>query len=139
MHVGESKDSSFTTTEAAVLKAADLVLIQDWGLNIRNFKIPSISSHLEDKWVIYRCYPPIFEGALWQDFQGIKGQKKILLLRANDLRGLNTSISKGLSWEQTLQDIIEEVFCKQNISLYPLRTMEYILISFGCNCFTLDP
>ncbi len=137
VHVGESADSIFDEASGKALQSADLVLIQDWGLDIRNYDLPSISSSLKDKWVIYRCYPPIFEGNLWQDFQGVDGRKKMLLVRADDLRGLNTSISKGLSWEQTLQDIIEEIFCKQNISLYPLRTMEYILISFGCTASLL--
>lgn len=53
------------------------------------------------------------------------------MLRASDLRMLDVSISKGLSWEQTIQDLITEIYCKRNLSLHPLQTAAYVIISFG--------
>ena len=75
---------------------------------------------------------PYLKTIFGRNFKRVAGSKNSSSLRADDLRQLNTSISKGLSWEQTIQDIMNEIYFKRNISLYPLRTMEYVIISFGC-------
>ena len=132
VHVGQNVQPSLNNQVSKDIEAADLVVFQDWGLNIRHFDIPELSASLKNKWVIYRSFTPIFEGTLWQEVQNSSGSKKIIILRADDLRELNTSISKGLSWEQTIQDVINEIFIKRNVSLHPLRVNEYVIISFGC-------
>jgi len=132
VHVGQSVQPILDGSIFKRMDKADLIIFQDWGLNIRHFTIPGLTKLLENKWAIFRGYPPLFEGNLWQEIQKGTGSKKIILLRADDLRRLNISISKGLSWEQTIQDITNEIYFKCNISLHPLRTMEYVLISFGC-------
>jgi hypothetical protein len=132
VHGGQAlqPESDWQSTDA--MAEADLFIFQDWGIDIRNRKYPGLVDLIQDKWLIFRTYSPLFEGDLWQDFHKGMGSKQILVLRADDLRKLNTSISKGLSWEQTLQDIINEIYFKRNISLHPLRSIEYIIISFGC-------
>lgn len=132
VHVGQSDQPDLDGKTFQRMDKADLVIFQDWGMNIRHFEIPGLAELLLDKWVIYRGYPPIFEGSLWQEIQKGAGSKNIIILRADDLRKLNTSISKGLSWERTIQDITNEIYFKHNISLHPLRTLEYVVISFGC-------
>jgi len=133
IHVGQAVQPPFDEAVLQNAKEADLVIMQDWGMTIRNYEAPGLGDVLRDKWVIIRAFPPIFEGNLWQDIQKGVSSKGVFLVRADDLRELNTSISKGLSWEQTIQDIINEIYFKRNISLYPLRMMEYVLISFGCS------
>lgn len=133
VHVGQSLQSSLDESIFQPIKEADLVIIQDWGMTIRYLEAPGLGDLLRDKWVIFRGYPPIFEGNLWLEIQKGTGSKSVFLIRADDLRKLNTSISRGLSWEQTIQDIINEIYFKRNISLHPLRTMEYVIISFGCS------
>jgi hypothetical protein len=132
VHGGQAlqPESDWQSTDA--MAETDLFIFQDWGIDIRNLKYPGLVDLIQDKWLIFRTYPPLFEGGLWQDFHKGMGSKQILVLRADDLRKLNTSISKSLSWEQTLQDIINEIYFKRNISLHPLRSIEYIIISFGC-------
>ena len=132
VHVGESDPPAIEETIFSGIEAADLVMFQDWGMDIRNIEIPGMVELLRDKWVIYRSYPPLFESKLWRQVQKGSGSKSIVILRADYLRELNTSISKGLSWEQTIQDIINEIYFKRNILLHPLRTIEYVIISFGC-------
>jgi len=132
VHVGRSVQPDLDESAFQRMHGADLVILRDWGMHIRHFEISGLAELLQDKWAIYRVYPPIFEDNLWQEFQKGAGSKKIILLRADDLRRLNTSISKGLSWEQTIQDILNEIYFKRNISLHPLRTMQYVIISFGC-------
>lgn len=132
VHVGQSKPMQFDPTLVEDLQNADVVLCQDWGMDIRNQILPKLPVVLKDKWIIHRCYPPLFEGVLWDQVQQSNGKKKVLLMRASDLRQMNTSISKGASWEQTIQDMLNEIYFKKNIALYPLRTMEHIFISFGC-------
>jgi hypothetical protein len=132
VHVGQSDPNSVTSLDFQKINDSDLAIIQDWGMNIRHFEALNLSKHLRDKWVIYRSFPPLFEGNLWHEFQKGLGDRKILILRADDIRQLNTSISKGLSWEQTIQDILNEVYIKRTISLHPLRTAEYVILSFGC-------
>lgn len=132
VHGGQSLQPEFHWQAPVDVGEADLFIFQDWEVDIRNRQYPGFSDLLQDKWVIFRTVTPLFEGGLWQEFRKGMGSKDILVLRADDLRKLNTSISKGLSWEQTLQDIINEIYFKRNISLYPLRSIEYIIISFGC-------
>lgn len=137
VHVGQSTQSPLDNNILQNIEKSDLIIFQDWGMDIRHFQLPGLAKALQDKWTLYRCYPPVFEGSLWDEVQKGSGSKKILLLRVDDLRKLNSSISRGLSWEQTIQDIINEIYFKQNISLHPLRTMEYLLISFGCTATLL--
>jgi hypothetical protein len=131
VHVGQSGSTSVTALDADKIINSDLVVIQDWGMNIRHFEAPNLSKQLQDKWVIYRSFPPLFEGNLWHEFQKGLGERKILVLRVDDIRQLNTSISKGLSWEQTIQDILNEIYIKRAISLHTLRTAEYVILSLG--------
>jgi hypothetical protein len=132
VHGGQALQPEFHWHSPPGMQEADLFIVQDWGVSIRHRKYPELATQSADKWVIFRTCAPLFEGELWQEFRQRTGSKDILILRADDLRKLNSSISKGLSWEQTLQDIINEVYFKRNISLYPLRAIEYIVISFGC-------
>ena len=132
VHGGQALKPEFHWQAIEELSKIDLFIFQDWEIDIRNHQYPGLMDLVMDKWVIFRTYAPLFEGGLWQEFRKGMGLKNILILRGDDLRKLNTSISKGLSWEQTLQDIINEIYFKRNISLYPLRSIEYIIISFGC-------
>ena len=128
-HAGQSDQD--VSVNSGNLSQADLVIIQDWGLKIADLTLPSTNQALADKWIIYRMHPPLFQGSLWKSIQNHLGQRGVLLVRANDLRSLDISISKGLSWEQTLQDFITEIYCKSNISLHPLRKAAYVIITFG--------
>ncbi len=130
-HVGQGPEFIEASPKVDELAQADLLIIQDWGMKIHDFNIPELSDILQDKWVIFRPYPPVFSEPLWHSAFQQAGQKEILVLRADDLRMLDTSISMGVSWEQTLQDLITEIYCKKNISLYPLQQAAYVVISFG--------
>ncbi len=130
-HVGQTTDVESTPPKLDSLDQADLMLIQDWGMKIHDLNIPAISDQSLPKWLIYRPYPPVFRGKLWNSISPNLGQNSVLVLRASDLRMLDVSISKGLSWEQTLQDIITEIYCKRNLTLHPLRIAQYVVLSFG--------
>jgi len=132
VHVGQPGSTSVNSLNREKINDSDLVIIQDWGMSIRNCEAPNLSNHLQDKWVIFRSSSPLFEGNLWYEFQKGLGERKILLLRVDDIRQLNTSISKGLSWEQTIQDLLNEIYIKRAISLHPLRIAEYVILSLGC-------
>ena len=137
VHIGQTLTCSTDGSILDFTNQADLLLVQDWGMDIRDLELSGLSKTIAGKWVIYRAYPPIFQGNLWNEISQSAGSKKIIILRADDLRKLNSSISKGLSWEQTLQDIINEIYIKKNISLYPLRKFEYVILSFGCTATLL--
>ena len=109
IHVGQSEQPPIEDAVLQNAKEADLVMIQDWGMSIRNDMAPGLGDLLRDKWVIFRGFPPLFEGNLWQEIQKNVSSKGVFILRADDLRKLNTSISKGLSWEQTIQDVVNEI------------------------------
>lgn len=130
-HVGQAADRQVVEPKFANFSQSDLAIIQDWAMGVRDLAVPAGDEHLADQWMIYRPYPPIFTGNLWRSLRHRLGQKDVLVLGANDLRTLDVSISKGLSWEQTLQDLITEIYCKGNISLHPLREAAQVIISFG--------
>jgi hypothetical protein len=130
-HIGQSGAIEPHPTLFDNLDKADLLLIQDWGMKIHDLEIPNLEDQFSDKWVIYRPFPPIFTGRLWHSIRHSLDKRGIIVLRASDLRMLDVSISKGLSWEQTIQDLITEIYCKRNLSLHPLQTAGYVIISFG--------
>jgi hypothetical protein len=130
-HAGQSAAIKSNPALFDDLPKADLLMIQDWGMSIHDIPIPELEENFHDKWVIYRSFPPIFAGKLWNSIRLNLESRGIIALRANDLRMLDVSISKGLSWEQTIQDIITEIYCKRNLSLHPLQTAAYVIISFG--------
>ena len=130
-HVGQSAAIETNPTLFGGLDEADLLLIQDWGMKIHDLEIPNLEDQFSDKWVIYRPFPPIFTGKLWRSIRHSLDERGIIVLRASDLRMLDVSISKGLSWEQTIQDLITEIYCKRNLSIHPLQTAAYVIISFG--------
>ena len=132
VHIGQSVQPSPNETIAVDISNSDLLIIQDWGMNIRNYHIDNLSMDIKDTWVLYRSFPPLFTGDFWGELQKGLHNNAVIILRADDLRKLNTSISKGLSWEQTIQDIINEIYFKQNISLHALRSTQNVIISFGC-------
>jgi hypothetical protein len=130
-HVGQSPAIEPIPSLFTEYSKTDLLLIQDWGMKIHELEIPNLQENSADKWVIYRPYPPLFNGQLWQSINKNLKENTIVVLRAGDLRTLDVSISKGLSWEQTVEDIITEIYCKRNLTLHPLRTASYVIISFG--------
>jgi len=131
-YLGQAEINPDTNLLQDNLELADLVIVQDYGLNIRNINVTQFSNSLKNKWTIYIPNPPLFKSQLWTDLLPSFGKQTILLLQVEDIRKLNTSISKGLSWEQTVQDIVNEIYFHASIDLYPLRTAEYVIISFGC-------
>ena len=130
-HVGQTSEVKSVHPIFDQLDKADLLLIQDWGMKIRDIAIPNLEDRILDKWMIYRPYPPIFQGNLWHSLRPCLGQKGVIVLYSSDLRMVDVSISKGLSWEKTIQDIITEIYCERNITLHPLREAAYVIISFG--------
>jgi len=130
-HVGQASEVMATPPKLEDLALADLLLIQDWGMKIRDMDLPDVGDPHANRWMIYRPYPPVFQGNLWRSVSPNMGENSVLVLRASDLRRLDVSISKGLSWEQTLQDLITEIYCERNLSLHPLRTATYVVLSFG--------
>ncbi len=130
-HVGQAGEVDAQSPVFDELDQADLALIQDWGMRISEMGLPDLVERIDGRWMIYRPYPEVFSGGLWQSLRPRIDQSAIVVLRADDLRRLDVSISKGLSWEQTLQDLIFEIYCKHNISLHPLREAEFVVISFG--------
>jgi len=130
-HVGQSSEMSSTYPSFDQVEKADLMLIQDWGMNIRDLALPNLDELSLDMWKIYRPSTPIFQGNLWHSLSQSLGKKDVIVLTSNDLRMVDISISKGLSWEKTVTDIINEIFCERNITLHALREAAYIIISFG--------
>ena len=130
-HAGQSAVEPAGPTLLDGLDRADICLIQDWGMKIKAMEIPQFEERLADKWAIYRPYPPLFTGRLWHSVQHYLDKNGILVMRASDLRMLDVSISTGLSWEQTVQDLVTEIYYKRNMSLHPLQTAAYVVISFG--------
>lgn len=129
--VGKKADTAVADLRIEDLVKADVILVQDWGMNVCNSAFPETFNEHFDGWLIYSPHHPVFKGNLWQSILPGLGKNDVIVLRADDLRKLGVSIGRGLSWEQTIQDIITEIYCEHNISLHPLEIAEYVIISFG--------
>jgi len=112
----------------------DLVVFEDDALHFRhNRRIwPEFLSHNEkgtSPWIIFRMSHPVGKGDLWAELCSKHLQSKtILIVSADDLRRNEVMISRGRSWDQTVQDLLGEI--DANIQLKQLMQCRHLIIHF---------
>ena len=94
-----------------------------WPKEIRDGKSAAVD------WVVLKTSAPVAQGDLWrracQDFC----DRLVVVVSAADLRQEEVSISEGLSWEHTAQDLLQELTLNKSIS--DLTRCRHLIISLG--------
>ena len=111
---------------------ADIVIINDAGNEFREneeYWPKAIKTNGKKPIVILQMSRPLTEGKLWNHVQHIHSEKLIIILNADDLRGMGVNISRCLSWERTALDFVWQII--SNPKLLPLASCNNLVVRFG--------
>jgi hypothetical protein len=115
---------------------ASIVVLDDGALGFRhNINEPAWPEEIRDgksaavDWVVLKMSAPVAQGDLWlrtcRDF----GDRLVVVVSASDLRQEEVSISEGLSWEHTAQDLLQELALNKSVS--DLTRCRHLIIGLG--------
>jgi RyR domain len=79
------------------------------------------------QWIIHKMSRPLAGGDLWRDLSSNWREKLIVVVSADNLRSEYARVSKGLSWESTVDDLIDEV--QSNPTLRGLQSCRHLIIT----------
>jgi hypothetical protein len=88
----------------------DIVVVSEGGMGFRE----SPGSWADDKlaaarWIVLKTTAPLAAGSLWRRLVTRDREKLIVIVAARELRKSPARVSAGLSWEQSVQDVLREV------------------------------
>lgn len=129
-------DACQTLDPASAEPAPDIIVLDDGALGFR-FCTPEnawpelITKEKADnlKWVVLKMSSPLAQGDLWRKVSGTFRQKLVVVVSIGDLRREEAGITKGLSWERTVQELLTEL--KFNASIRDLLKCRDLIINFG--------
>jgi hypothetical protein len=106
----------------------------------------ALDSPTHQPWILYKASKDLFTGKLWNLLISAHSQRLIVLVGIEDLRRLGSKsgehtldgplaggmqISRELSWDDTVQDLIWELNYNPGIS--SLANCAYLIVSFGAS------
>ena len=111
---------------------ADLVVLDDAGLGFRD--VPdrwpaAIAGETPGPWVLVKMSAPVTSGALWEHLLRWHQDRLVVVVKVEDLRRSQVQISRGLSWERTVQDLSWELTYNPHVS--GLSRCGHVVVSFG--------
>jgi hypothetical protein len=84
------------------------------------------------EWIVLKLTGPIGRGDLWDRLMDCEPSKRlIVILSAALLRRDDVRLSRGLSWERTVEHLLNEL--SQNPAIQPLRRARHIIVNFECD------
>ena len=81
------------------------------------------------EWIILKASRPLGRGDLWRELSEKWKDRLIVIARGDNLRREDVRVRKGLSWESTVNDLIEEL--ETNPSVQPLQLCRHLVITMG--------
>ncbi len=113
----------------------DIIVLDDGALGFRfcthEKAWPEVIHKGSDnlKWVVLKTSSPIVQGDLWRKVSKTYKEKLVVIVSINDLRREEAGITRGLSWERTVQELLSELTF--NASIRDLLECRHLIISFG--------
>jgi hypothetical protein len=134
---GKRTFSAFPATPAPGLAEAkpQLVVIDDGGLGFRLKTadkcwppfLKSASTAPELQWIILKLSRPLARGDLWRVLAEKWRKRLIVVVSADNLRSEDIRVSRGLSWESSVDDLIEEI--KSNPTISELKSCRHLVVT----------
>lgn len=114
---------------------AALVVLDDADLGIRNAealwpKAIRPGSGRRPR-ILLKMAKPVAVGKLWDNLMRDHGDRLVVVMTADDLRRTVVHISRGLSWEQTTQDLVWELAHNPNVVAF--SRCAATVVSFGAS------
>jgi hypothetical protein len=112
-----------------------VLVIDDGGLGFRHRTasgcwppvLNSPPAHSDLAWIVLKMSRPLARGDLWRDLSSKWHQRLIVVVSADNLRTEDARISKGLSWESTVDDIVDEV--QSNPALRGFQSCRHLIVT----------
>ena len=82
----------------------------------------------ELQWIVLKMSPPLARGDLWRELAARWREQLIVVVSADSLRREDALISRGLSWESTVDDLISEI--QSNPAISGLKACRHLVITF---------
>ncbi|MGD0506941.1 MAG: RyR domain-containing protein [Terriglobales bacterium] len=134
---GVRMDSVYPASPAPGLAEAKphVLVIDDGGLGFRLKTAdkcwpPFLVSNGEApelQWIILKMSRPLARGDLWRELAARWRDRLIVLVSADNLRREDVRVSRGLSWESTVDDLVEEIHANPAIS--ELKSCRHLVIT----------
>ena len=112
-----------------------VLVIDDGGLGFRLKTAsqcwpPFLTSESEApqlEWIILKMSRPLARGDLWRELAARWRERLIVLVSGDNLRREDVRVSRGLSWESTVDDLVDEV--QSNPAVHGLQSCRHLVIT----------
>lgn len=125
------------------LASPDLLVLDDLGLGFRdrpNMWPKALRRGGRPRSVVMKTVAPLGEGPLWEHLRAHHLDKLTLIVRVKDLRLRRATISSSLSWDSTIEEIVDEF--ENGLSARDLAMCRRVIVHFedaGAAVFTRRP
>lgn len=135
--LGLSKTESAPVLESAC-ETPDILVINDAHLGFSDkpvFPKEWSVGKRKPRWILLKTSQLDLDNPLWRDFLSKHAERLIVMCTASGLRKGDAQISKGISWERTVQDVLWELnfkkFGKDMLTKTPSVSCTRVIVSFG--------
>ncbi len=130
------RNTRYADAPARATAAASIVVLDDGALGFRHrTNAPAWPTEIRDgtsggvDWVVLKMSAPVAQGDLWRRACREFCDRLVVVVSASDLREEEVSISEGLSWEHTAQDLLRELALNKSISA--LTRCRHLVVGLG--------
>jgi hypothetical protein len=130
------RTTRYAGAPARTTAPASIVVLDDGALGFRHRTNESAwPEEMRDgksaavDWVVLKTSAPVAQGDLWRRACRQFCEKLVVVVSASDLRQEEVSITEGLSWEHTAQDLLQELALNKSIS--DLTRCRHLIIGLG--------
>ena len=138
---GEAGAAAATTPFAYALRndlpERDVLVLDDGGFQFRLaaqqqcWLLPK-KGEKRPKWILMKMSDPIARGDLWHQLDQKFLDRVVCLISATDLRRESVALSKGLSWERSVDDLRDAFH--QNHLLEGLTQCRHLIVTLSADC-----
>ncbi len=118
------------------LPKAGILVLDDAGSSFREpaqrdcWLLPSDPPAYPD-WIVLKMSGPVAQGDLWQELVSRFAERLVCVVSVDELRAECVSISRGLSWERTTEDVREALL--ESPALKPLTKCRHLIVWFSAD------
>jgi hypothetical protein len=134
---GSSVNKGYPATPAQELNSLTprIMVIDDGGMGFRletsSGCWPSILTSKEVdqelQWIVLKMSRPLARGDLWRLLVNQWSEKLVVIVTVDDLRFEDVQVTRGLSWESTVDDLVDEI--QSNPALSGLQACRYLIVT----------
>ena len=107
----------------------DIVVLAEGGRGFRGTADAWPRAELAGaKWIVLKATAPAGEGLLWEHLTSIHRDRLVVVVSASELRESPARLSAGLSWEETIQNLLHEL--RPDGRLGALTRCRHLVVTF---------